>query len=172
MSTQKGKYEMEQESQKQTYIALLEASLIKKRDLLLELCQLSKDQQTIILENKVDSEKFDETIEQKEIRIQQINQLDDGFEQLYQRVREELTAAPKNYQNEINNLKELITAVTDIGVELQVIERHNKAKIEFYFQSRKKDMRNLRLNSKTATNYYKTMTELHEQQAYFFDKKK
>lgn len=163
---------MEQETQKETFIALLEASLKKKKDILISLCELSKEQEMMITTNKVDDDRFGQIIEEKEIQIQQILQLDEGFEQIYQRVREEIAATPGRYKTEISRLKELITEVTNIGVELQVIERHNKSKMDFYFQSKRKDIKNVKLSSKTATNYYKTMTEQHEQQSYFFDKKK
>jgi hypothetical protein len=139
---------MEQEAQKETFLALLEASLKKKRDILIRLCELSKEQEMMITTNKVDDDRFGQIIEEKEIQIQQILKLDEGFEQIYQRVREEIAATPGRYKTEISGLKELISEVTNIGVELQVIERHNKSKMDFYFQSKRKDIKNVKLSSK------------------------
>jgi hypothetical protein len=163
---------MEHENQKDTYLALLEDSLIKKSNTLDHLILLSKEQETEIARETLDEDRFEEIFQKKDELLQTILKLDDGFEQVYQRVKEELNNHPGSYQKEIGRLTGLITEVTDKGVSLQAIELRNKANLELYLQRKRKGIRDSQVSMKSANNYYKNMANQNQQQSYFFDKKK
>ncbi|MDF2537027.1 MAG: hypothetical protein K0S76_48 [Herbinix sp.] len=162
---------MEQTNQMETYIVLLEASLVKKRGVLDQLIDLSNQQEAQINDDMND-DSFNRIIDEKDNLIKTILQLDEGFEQIYQRIKDEFTINQKNHQSEIKKLQELIKEVIDRGVQLQVTERRNKAKFEAYLQTKRKGIKNVKLNSQTATSYYKNMANQNQQESYFFDKKK
>ena len=163
---------MEHENQKDTYIALLEASLIKKSDTLDHLILLSKEQEIEIGRETMDEDRFEEIFRKKDELIEIILKLDEGFEQVYQRVKVDLNNQPGSYQKEIGRLTSLITEITDKGVALQVIELRNKTNLELYLQRRRKGIRDSKMSMKSANNYYKNMANQNQQQSYFFDKKK
>ncbi|MDF2907668.1 MAG: hypothetical protein K0R34_2989 [Herbinix sp.] len=163
---------MKQADEKNTYLSLLEDSLIKKSLILDQLVQLSEEQETVMNQETIDEDSFNDLFDKKDHLIQAILKLDDGFEQVFQRVKEELTGHPGSYQKEIVRLSELITEVTDKGVSLQAIELRNKAKLEMYLQRKRKGIKDSKLSMKSANNYYKNMANQNQQQSYFFDKKK
>lgn len=162
---------MDLENHKETYLAVMIASLEKKSDLLEQLFERSKQQEQLIKNNQINDEDFNRIIEEKDAGIAKILELDEGFEKLYHYLKEELAVSPGKYQKEIQKLKDLVTIVTDRGVQLQAIELQNKTRMELYFQSKRKEIKNFKLSSQTATSYYKNMADQHQQQSYFFDKK-
>ena len=165
--------DLENQYQKETYLSVLIASLEKKGELLVQLLELSKQQETLIKSDRIDDEAFDKVIDEKDQRIKMILKLDEGFDKIYANIKDELTVNQSRYTKEIQKLKALITEVTDLGVQLQVIEKQNKTRMETYFQTKRKEIKNFKLSSQTATSYYKNMTDQHQQQqTYFFDKKK
>ncbi len=159
-------------NQSETYLAVMIASLEKKSDLLEQLFELSKQQEQLIKSDKFDDEQFNRIIEEKGVGIAKIQELDQGFDKLYQSLKEELTANPGSYKKELQKLKDLISTVTDRGVQLQALEMQNKTRMEAYFRSKRKEIKDFNLSSQTATSYYKNMTDQYQQQSYFFDKKK
>lgn len=163
---------MEHDNQNDTYIALLEASLIKKSDTLDHLLLLSKEQEIEIGRETMDEDRFEEIFQKKDKLVETILKLDDGFEQVFQRVKEELNGHPGSYQKEIGRLTNLITEITDKGVALQAIELRNKTNLELYLQRKRKGIRDSKMSMKSANNYYKNMANQNQQESYFFDKKK
>lgn len=58
-------------------------------------------------------EELDANMEQKDGLIQKLTALDDGFETLYERVKEQLSTNKDAYKNQIKRIQELITKVTE-----------------------------------------------------------
>lgn len=73
-----------------TYINILTDTLKKKNDLLDQLIMLSSEQDNIISSEQPDMERLEQTFSEKEVFISQLNQLDDGFEKVYQHVKDAL----------------------------------------------------------------------------------
>ncbi len=69
---------------------------------------------------------FDETVEAKSACIDQLNQLDSGFEKLYAQVAEELDQNREDYAKEIRDMQQCIRRVTDKSVKIQAQEARNK----------------------------------------------
>ena len=154
---------------KQTYIQLLIDSLSKKYGILNELMQITIKQQTIIGAARFSEDEFLDTISRKEKHISDLETLDRGFEQAYDRIRTELNQNTKEYTSEITSLKKLVTLVTDLSVKLQALEKQNKSKLEAVLTNKRKEIKNARLSNETVTNYYKSMSGRQEPQSYFYD---
>lgn len=58
--------------------------------------------------------------------IDQINFLDEGFEEVYNRVKDLLSSRREEFQEEIRILQGLIGKVTDRSVQVQTGEQRNK----------------------------------------------
>ncbi len=164
--------ELDNQAARQTYIRLLADTLKKKTEILGELLALTKQQECIITMDNFEEDEFLKTVSQKEEQINILSKLDDGFERLYQSVREELVTDKDKYKDDINGLKELIAVITDMSVELQAMEKRNKTRMEAYFSRKRREIKNSRVSSRTVTNYYKTMTKQYEIPSVFYDKKK
>lgn len=163
--------ELENDTAKQAYIQLLAEILKKKTEVLNKLTDLTQRQETVINSDSFNENSFNEIISLKEEQLKALSKLDDGFEQLYESVKEELTVNKNSYTAQISQLKDQITVITDYSVKLQTMESRNKAKLEALLTLKRKNIQKAKISSQTATNYYKTMAQQHEAQSFFYDKK-
>jgi flagellar biosynthesis/type III secretory pathway chaperone len=157
---------------KQAYIQLLIDTLEKKKKILNWLMNVTEQQDEIMTSDAFDGSLFDQTINIKGEHLQSLTMLDEGFEKIYEAVRDELSVNKSKYESEIKTLQVLITDITDLSVKLQALEKRNKAKMDFVLSKKRKEIRDTRLSSKTVANYYKTMNKQNEIQSIFYDKKK
>ena len=163
---------LENQSTNDVYIQLLADVLKKKIKILAELTELTLRQEEIISSEAFNEEQFLQTISMKDQALSVLNELDNGFELIYERVREALISNKRDYSNQIKHIQQMISAITDSSVNLQALERRNKAKLEVYFSTRRKQIKTSRANNQSVTNYYKTMTKQNEMNSFFYDKKK
>lgn len=164
--------DLENQSTKQTYIKLLVDTLKKKSEVLRHLMELTELQESIINLDPFDEDQFLAVVSKKEEQLELLATLDNGFEQLYDSVKEELAEGRMNYAEEIKEMKELITLITDFSVKLQVLEKRNRAKMEIIFTNKRREIKNARANNMAVTNYYKNTSQQQVPQSYFYDKKK
>lgn len=156
----------------ETYIEIMIQSLKKKikvLDQIIELDELQKEQ----LENPTASaDDFDQTVEDKATLIQQLDQLDSGFDKLYSRVREELQGNKEAFTDQIAEMQDLIRAITDRSVKIQSQEARNKNLMTQKFAKVKKQVKEVRTNTKVANQYYRNMTRVNYIDPQFMDNKK
>ncbi len=88
-----------------TYLRILQDTLYKKQKVLEEIYEVTKQQEQIFKETVLQTEELDRCMDQKSKCLQTLNQLDDGFERLYEKVRKELQDSPGSFQKEIEELK-------------------------------------------------------------------
>lgn len=159
-------------SHEQDYIKILIESLKKKLAVLDEIISFNKEQKKLIEEEKLDLPEFETTMTQKQELIDKLNLLDDGFETIYGRVKEELVTNSENHKEDIGILKGLISGVTEKSVLIQAEEERNRVAIENHFVSYKKEIRQFKQGRNVASNYYKSMSKLDHMDPHFMDKKK
>ena len=92
-------------SGKQTYIQLLIDSLGKKQEVLSELMQLTKKQESILDMENFDEDEFLSTISLKEDQIKGLSDLDRGFELVYDRIRMSLAIIVRNMGSKSQSLR-------------------------------------------------------------------
>jgi flagellar biosynthesis/type III secretory pathway chaperone len=155
----------------ENYLKILEDSLLKKCNVLDEISEYNEEQYRIFSQESVDLDKFDEYVEQKGKLIDSLTKLDDGFETLFARVSEELSANRSQYTEQIARLQTLVREVTDKGVSVQAQEARNKALIEEYFAKERRNLHNNRKTAKAAYNYYKTMSGINSVPPQYLDSK-
>ena len=156
----------------ETYIQIMLQSLEKKSKVLDQIIQLNEQQKTILESADSPVEDFDETVEKKSALIEQLEQLDSGFEKLYDRVREELQTNKDAYRDQIRKMQEYIRVVTDKSVQIQTQEARNKELMTSKFARVKKQARQVRANSKATSSYYQSMSRTSVIDPQFMDDKK
>ena len=109
------------------YLSVLEDSLKKKLQILDELTDYTMQQQELLKVEELDYEAFDRLVDQKEPLIQKIMELDQGFETVYDRIKEQLLGNKEQYAAQIRALQSLIGELTDKSVKLQTMEQRNKS---------------------------------------------
>ena len=147
------------DSMPDTYIAIMLQSLKKKEQVLDEIIRLDDRQKDTLMDPECPFDVFDETVEAKSACIDQLNQLDSGFEKLYAQVAEELDQNREDYAKEIRNMQQCIRRVTDKSVKIQAQEARNKQLMKEKFSTVQKQATDVRKNSRAITGYYNSMKE-------------
>ena len=159
----------------QSYLQMMIESLNKKDAALAKIIEKNRAQSECIHDKDygdIDWDRFNVLIEEKETLIERINELDAGFQSLYDRIRDRLGQEKDSYKEEIKTLQELITKITDKGVEIQTSEERNRARIERVLMGAKKEIRKSRKSMQAVSNYYKSMSAPEADITGLVDKKK
>ena len=154
------------------YLTILQESLQKKIQILDEIQRICDYQGTILAKEPVEFDKFDQCVDDKDICIEQLNQLDSGFEQLYEKVREELQLHKTEHEEWIRTSKELITQITEKSVAIQTQEARNKQTLESTFKRERKGLGKGKKSVKAAMDYYRTMSGSGGMTSRYMDQKK
>lgn len=142
----------------ENYLEILTDSLKKKSKVLDEIMRYNSDQENLLRQESISLEELDANMELKDGLIQKLVQLDDGFETLYERIKEQLLTQKDQYKAQIGQMQELISEITEKSVSIQAQEARNKGMIENYFARERGQLRQSRQVSKAAYGYYKSMS--------------
>ena len=156
-----------------TYIVILRDSIANKIHILKTLIELTEEQEQIVKGNDPDLVDFDEILVEKDRQIEMLNMLDDGFNNVYERVREDVTSNPGAYRVELEQIQKLIGEAVELGAKLQAMEIANKEYIEAFIKRKKAEVKGYRVSKSTSASYYRNMANQHVDGAsYFMDEKK
>ncbi len=152
------------------YLMVLKDSLIKKDNILTDLISKSEKQADIVKADQVDWDEFTKIVDEKGELIDEIMKLDDGFENLYARIKEGLEGNKELYKDIISEIKTLIKSVTEKSANLQAIEYRNKSIIESAFANTRKEIKQSKLGQKAAADYYNKMNKINTIDPQMLDK--
>lgn len=158
--------------QENSYIQVLIQSLHQKVKALDSIIEKNKEQYEILSAEDADMEAFEKNVTEKSEYIDKIVFLDDGFEEIYSRVKEELDVNRAAHTEEIGQMKELISKITERSMKIQAQEQRNKELAAMQFSKAKKKIRQVKAGNKAATQYYQNMQKLNFVEPQFMDKKK
>ena len=124
----------------ENYLQILSESLDKKIVILEELNRLTEVQKSIVSSEEFDDSAFEDNINKKSGLINEVQNLDKGFEMLYNNIKQQIEGNKEQYRSQIAELQTKIKKVLDDSTSLQVAEASNKRLIESRFASMKKDV--------------------------------
>jgi uncharacterized phage infection (PIP) family protein YhgE len=142
----------------QNYLHIMEESLQKKDALLDKITDVCERQEVLLKEDSFSLEEFDKLMETKGKLAEELNSLDDGFESLYEKIREQLQGDRQQYRNEIQHMQALIRSITDKSNHIQAMEERNRQGMEMQLQKERTRLQKNRQASAAAYNYYKNMS--------------
>lgn len=151
---------------------ILLQSLEKKAQLLDKMIRQNSVQEGILKQEELDMDAFDEAINQQGVYLEELDRLDQGFEAVYDRVREELLQDKERYRAEITRMKELIQQITDKVVTINAGNMRNKVLAENQFKKKRISIGTGASKNKAARNYYNSMNNLNFVSPQFYDSKK
>ena len=143
------------------YIQIMIESLKKKSELLDRIIQNNVEQHECVAGKTYDEvnwDSFNLIVEQKQASIDRIVKMDEGFQGLYDRVKEQLNENRGRYADKIKEIQALIVQITDKGAKITTGEERNRKIIEKLFGSRKKEIKRTRNSLKVANSYAQTMS--------------
>lgn len=139
------------------YVTALIESLEKKISVLDEIIAKNKEQSDLLRTDPFSFDAFDKNTEEKGVLIFRLEKLDDGFETLYARVKEELDGNRALYANEIRRMQDLIRQITEKSASIQAEEARNKAALENVFKSERDRIKTGRSGVKALQSYNQAM---------------
>lgn len=159
-------------AEKDPHIYVMIESLEKKEAILDQIIKVNMEQTRLIRQEKLKLSSFGQTLEQKAELIQQLGVLDDGFQSVYDRIKEVLKTSKSIYKTEIQTMQQFIGRITEKSMSIQAEEARNRLTIEAHFAKMKKDVKYAKKSNKVAANYYQNMSKLNLTESQFLDKKK
>lgn len=154
------------------YIHILVESLEKKIRILDGIISANQEQREGLEDPNLDPDDFDKTVAKKAAYIEELDQLDKGFEELFARVREELNTNREKYKTEIQTMQGLIRKITDKSLMIERQELQNKELMEKKFAAVRSQAREVRKSQKIVNQYYKSMMKNSMLDPQFMDNKK
>lgn len=157
---------------KNTYISILIQSLEKKLRVLDEIIAKNHVQREGLEDPNLDPDDFDKTVKDKAALIEQLEGLDSGFEDVFERVKKELETNRGIYREEIKKMQELIWKITDKSMLIRRQEAENKRLMEQKFAAVRRQVKEVRQSQKVVNQYYKNMMKSGYVEPQFLDNKK
>ena len=154
-----------------TYIRMMLDVLNKKESHLNRLLEYTEEQERLLKKTELDEVEFTKLVEKKGEILQKIEEFDNGFQAIFNRVEEELKGNKEAYKELILEMQGMITRITDLGVRLTALERKNRSSLELKLREKKQGIRQFKVSKQTADKYYKNMMGMQTGASYFMDQK-
>lgn len=155
-----------------SYLNILENSLIKKKKILSDIEEANRAQSELFNDNKLDMEKYDKLVDCKATYIKELEELDVGFEALYQKIKQELLQNKALYADQIKCIQDLIGEITEKSVSIQAQESRNKDLVTAFFKQERQVLGQGRRFSKAAYGYYQNLSKAVQEETRVMDMKK
>ena len=156
-----------------SYIDMLINSLQKKYNVLVTLDKNERKQENALAGQEITPDELEVLFDEKNNCISKLEELDLGFEKLYEKTREEIIGNKDMHKEEIMHMQDLIRKISDLTVSLQARQTRNRERYMAFFDNKKQEVKKFRRSSKTVSSYYKNMYNSHQEgESYFLDKKK
>ena len=158
--------------EKSRYIPIMIQKKKKKEEVLDNIIRINQRQKEELDNPSLDPDDFDATFAEKEKLIDQLDTLDSGFQELFEKIRGDLTRNQKEYREEIAQMQECIRRLTAKSADIQTQEARNKTLMEQKFASVRRQAREVRKSQKIVNQYYKNMMKTNYIEPQFTDNKK
>ncbi|WP_027218213.1 hypothetical protein [Butyrivibrio fibrisolvens] len=151
---------------------ILEESLVKKISIMKKI-EAENEKQEDLLENfdEVDIEAFDSLLDVKGNYIEELLQIENDFETLFDRVKEEVGRDKDLYTVQIDKINQLLQEINTLSVSIKASEHKNKKLAEKFFSKARQDLLHSKQTSGAAFNYYRTMNNFKDIPPQFLDSK-
>lgn len=153
------------------YIQMMLESIQKKEQVLEKLLIQSEKQKEVVSAKEVDWDAFDQITVIKGELIDELLKLDEGFEGLFERVKEPLTQKKDTYKTEIGFMQTTIRSLTDKSAELEALEQRNKKLVETRLAESRQAIKQSKMGSQAAMQYYQRMNRINTIDPQLMDKK-
>ena len=144
----------------------------KKLELLDEVIKLDREQESIITGSTPDMGALDANIDAKGALIEELDKLDEGFESVYAKVRDELNNNKESHKEEIRRLQDLIRSIMEKTAEIEALENRSKINFESFIKRRRHAIKDNKSTLKVANTYAVNMRKINKVDAMFLDGKK
>ena len=128
----------------ENYVDIMLQSLKKKVTVLNQIIELNRQQKILLDDPNLPPESLEQNLSDKDQMIRKLNELDEGFEDLYNRVKDELQAQRAQYVSQISQMQDLIKEITEKSAMIQTQELRNKEKAMQKFSGIREQVKGVR----------------------------
>ena len=136
------------------YLDILEESLKKKKETLNLIFESNEKAKGIFGGSTDNLDEIDTYIEEKEKLTKRLEELDEGFESVYERVSDEIKANKDMHSEQIRRLQKLVREVSADTAKVQAQESRMRADFERFIEKQKGSIGEGRKHSRAAMAYY------------------
>lgn len=140
-----------------SYLRVLIDSLTKKLLILGNILVLSQEQRELLLDDQSDPDDIELNVIRKDEFIDQINRIDEGFDEVYAHVSETLSGKTSQYADEVRHMQSLIKDILAKDTLIRALESENHDLAQKRFEKVRKQIREVRVSQKTVNTYYQNM---------------
>lgn len=158
--------------QEKEYLEVLIQSLKKKLMILNQLAVLNQDQRDILQDENADPDAFDINVRDKDRLIQQIVELDAGFDEVYAHIKSLMERDHSAYEEQLSRMRELIRLIMAKDASIRAQEQRNYTLAQQKFASVKSKVREVKASQKMVNSYYQNMMRQSRGASQFMDNKK
>lgn len=144
-------------SEAKVYIDALKRSLKKKVAILSEIDLQNRRQRELLEEEGASADDFEATMNEKARLIEELDKLDEGFDEVFSKVKDEFDRNKALYKDDIAIMQEYIRIIMDKSTLVQTQEKMNKELFEKKAVSVKAERKTLSTNMKVADLYQQNM---------------
>lgn len=156
----------------ENYLQILIECLEKKQIVLGEIRSLDEKQADMLMQETVDKVAFDESMDEKQVLIDRLNQLDEGFQKTYDLVKDEVQNNKESYLEQLRRLKELVNLVVEQGVSIQVQEERLKQRVSAVIRKEYAGLQQKRMSARATQGYYQNMRLINNVDPQLMDRRK
>lgn len=156
----------------QNGVQILLQSLEKKNQILDQLISQNERQEELLKQEEFHVDRLNQMLDEQGRLVETLDQLDQGFEAVYDRTREEIVSNKEKYRTEIKRMQECIQQITAKIATINAGNMRNKALMESQFKKQKQAISKSMSMTKVAKNYYNNMNKLNHVSPVFYDSKK
>lgn len=139
------------------YLQMMIESLQKKENVLKNIELIVQEQAQILSVDNIDQVAFDDSMARKADLIEELERLNDGFEHIYDRIKEGLVEDKEKYASYIKQLQDLISRVSEKSILIETMEERNKNRADTFFSLRHREIKSLKQSSAVANSYQRAM---------------
>ena len=142
------------------YVVALRESLEKKIKVLDEIIRIGELQSELLEKEELDYDAFDELMNNRDLCLDKLDKLDEGFEIVYNNLSDDIKAHQDDYGDEIKKMQSLIKDITDKSTAIAAMDSRNKSAVDNAFVKSKRGLSEGKRSVSVAMNYYKSMNGL------------
>jgi len=154
------------------YLKTLIQSMEQKKAVLKAILDGTDKQRQALEAEDPDWEEFDKMLDEKGRLIEELTGLDDGFNAVFDRIKDELISNKDKYKTEIATLQDQIRYVTEQSNAIQAAESRNSSLVKLKLGESRKKIRQTRVSVQAASRYYTAMNRINLVDPQLMDKKK
>ena len=154
------------------YLKNLIENMEQKKAVLVSIKDSTARQAEAMQAEDPDWKAFDAMLDEKGELIDKLNSLDDAFNAIFDRIKDDLLANKAKYKTEINRLQEQIREVTSLSTSIQADELRNRDLVTNRINESRQRIKQDRKTINVTGKYYNAMNKINLIDPQLMDTKK